>query len=227
MRLHELIDQGERIGRRMAANDDGWIDVEWLITSGKMRKSDLTRSDWQGGFESSKKVPPSAVEFPCCPNCLSTNLGVQRRPDGDATCGNCNWKGPYRKCFVAPECITATQVKERMKDWGKYLDEGDLGNGLRGFVDEAMNKIIKILENYNQGLNMFDTHKLNETGFAQMEAYKKKMSLTISEVLGLMPEGREKAIFRTKIEEAVFFGAKAIAGKEGNYSEIVKYDETK
>jgi hypothetical protein len=70
---------------------------------------------------------------------------------------------------------------------------------------------------------MFDTHKLNDTGFQQMESYKQKMANAVREVSELMPEGREKAIFTTKLEEAIFFGAKAIASKPENYTEIKSY----
>ena len=70
---------------------------------------------------------------------------------------------------------------------------------------------------------MFDTHKLNEKGFNEMAEYKHAISKAVTQVLELMPEGREKSIFKTKIEEAVFFGAKAIASKEGNYSEVTSY----
>ncbi len=70
---------------------------------------------------------------------------------------------------------------------------------------------------------MFDTHKLNDKGFSEMQSYKETVAKAVNQVLDLMPAGREKAIFQTKIEEAVFFGAKAIASKEGNFSEITKY----
>jgi hypothetical protein len=70
---------------------------------------------------------------------------------------------------------------------------------------------------------MFDTHRLNEQGFTEMKEYKSKLAAAVTEVLALMPEGREKSLFKTKIEEAVFFGAKAIAGKEGNYTEITSF----
>jgi NCAIR mutase (PurE)-related protein len=70
---------------------------------------------------------------------------------------------------------------------------------------------------------MFDTHKLNEKGFTEVVTLKSKMAEAVHAALELMPEGREKAVFKTKIEEAMFFGTKAIAGKEGNYSEIVRY----
>ena len=70
---------------------------------------------------------------------------------------------------------------------------------------------------------MFDTHKLNEKGFAEVKTLKSTMAEACQVALGLMPEGREKAVFKTKIEEAMFFGTKSIAGKDGNYTEIQKY----
>jgi len=70
---------------------------------------------------------------------------------------------------------------------------------------------------------MFETHKLNDKGFEEVKSLKSKMNDSVKGVLELMPEGREKAVFKTKIEEAMFFGTKAIAGKEGNYTEIITY----
>jgi len=70
---------------------------------------------------------------------------------------------------------------------------------------------------------MFDTHKLNEKGFEEMKAYKSRLAAAVNEVLVLMPEGREKSVFKTKIEEAVFFGAKAIASKSENHTEVTKF----
>ena len=72
---------------------------------------------------------------------------------------------------------------------------------------------------------MFETHKLNEEGFSQMHWFKETMSIACSKVLSAMPEGREKSIFKTKIEEAVFFGAKAFASHPENFSEIINYTE--
>ena len=70
---------------------------------------------------------------------------------------------------------------------------------------------------------MFETHKLNDQGFKEVNQLKSKMNAAVNDALALMPEGREKSVFKTKLEEAMFFGTKAIAGKEGNFTEIVTY----
>jgi len=70
---------------------------------------------------------------------------------------------------------------------------------------------------------MFDTHKLNEKGLSDMKIYKSTVAHSTKQVMELMPEGREKSIFKTKMEEAVFFGAKAIASNSENHSEITEY----
>lgn len=71
---------------------------------------------------------------------------------------------------------------------------------------------------------MFETHKLNNLGFNEMNEYKETMAHAVIKCIKLMPEGREKSLFKTNIEEAVFWGAKAIASKDGNYSEVFKYE---
>lgn len=70
---------------------------------------------------------------------------------------------------------------------------------------------------------LFDTHKLNEKGFAEVKDFKAAFNDFIGLALSKMPEGRTRSIFKSKIEEAAFFGTKAIASKEGNFEEIVKY----
>lgn len=70
---------------------------------------------------------------------------------------------------------------------------------------------------------MFETHKLNDNGFAEMKLYKTAMAEAVKKAIDLMPDGREKSIFITKIEEAIFFGAKAIAGKEMNFTDITHF----
>lgn len=66
---------------------------------------------------------------------------------------------------------------------------------------------------------MFEYHMLNENGKQQVVEYKTIMGEAVKKVLEMMPEGREKSIFKTKLEEAAFFGTKAIASKDGNYLE--------
>lgn len=72
---------------------------------------------------------------------------------------------------------------------------------------------------------MFDTHKLNEQGFKEVSQLKLSMADAVFKALLLMPEGREKSVFKTHIETAMFFGTKAIASKDGNYTELIKYTD--
>lgn len=70
---------------------------------------------------------------------------------------------------------------------------------------------------------MFETHKLNDEGFKQVAEFKTAMNAAVKSVETLLPEGREKSIWKTKLEEAVFFGTKAIAAKPENHTEVVTY----
>jgi hypothetical protein len=73
---------------------------------------------------------------------------------------------------------------------------------------------------------MFETHKLNEAGFKKVFEFKNALSLVVSAAMKVLPEGRDKAIFKTKIEEAVFFGTRAIAADPANHTEVINYQET-
>lgn len=70
---------------------------------------------------------------------------------------------------------------------------------------------------------MFESHALNAKGIAEMNDFKMELANTIRNVSELMPDGREKSLFITKIEEAVFFGSKAIASKDGNFDSFTKF----
>ena len=70
---------------------------------------------------------------------------------------------------------------------------------------------------------MFDTHKLNDKGFSEVKEFKSTVAEAINKVLALLPESREKSVFKTKIEEAMFFGTKAIAANPENHTEVTKY----
>lgn len=72
---------------------------------------------------------------------------------------------------------------------------------------------------------MFETHKLNEKGFEAVKEFKTTLSMAISKAMKSLPEGRDKAIFKTKIEEAVFFGTRAIATNPEHHTEMVNYPE--
>lgn len=68
---------------------------------------------------------------------------------------------------------------------------------------------------------MFETHKLTEQGFKQVAEFKNTLKEAVDKIEKLMAEGREKSLFKTNLETALFWGKKAIASKEGNYSEIL------
>jgi hypothetical protein len=70
---------------------------------------------------------------------------------------------------------------------------------------------------------MFDTYKLNDQGFEAVSIFKNEIADTLKKIDSIIPEGREKSVFKMKLEEAVFFGTKAISAKPGNFSEVVNY----
>lgn len=70
---------------------------------------------------------------------------------------------------------------------------------------------------------MFETHKLNEKGFLEVHMLKQRITDAVEDVLQLMPENREKNLFKTNIETAMFYGTKCIAAKPENHTEIVTY----
>lgn len=63
---------------------------------------------------------------------------------------------------------------------------------------------------------MFESHRLNNHGFEEVEQFKTQMRKTVKVLEKLVPESRELSIFKTKMEEAAFYGTKAIANKKEN-----------
>lgn len=70
---------------------------------------------------------------------------------------------------------------------------------------------------------MFDSHRLNPQGFEKVSQFKTTMAKAVKIVLEDLPECREKSIFITKLEEAMFFGTKAIASQDENNEGITSY----
>ncbi len=66
---------------------------------------------------------------------------------------------------------------------------------------------------------MFTTHKLSEQGFAEVKVFKETLEEAYNKVDSLLAEGREKSLYKTHLETALFWGKKAIADKEGNFTE--------
>lgn len=64
---------------------------------------------------------------------------------------------------------------------------------------------------------------LNENGFKNVAIFKGTLSKAVQAALEILPEGKDKEIFIQKIEEAVFFGTRAIAKGLENHTEIVVY----
>jgi len=65
---------------------------------------------------------------------------------------------------------------------------------------------------------MFETYTLNKRGKEKVKLYKETMAAAVKASAALMEDCREKSIFLTKAEEALFFGTKAIAKSPENHS---------
>lgn len=70
---------------------------------------------------------------------------------------------------------------------------------------------------------MLHTYLLNDEGLQRTKELKSKLQAGINDVLALLPEGREKSIFKTKVEEAAFFATRAIAMQPENHKEVISY----
>jgi hypothetical protein len=70
---------------------------------------------------------------------------------------------------------------------------------------------------------MFGMHMLNDQGKTEVKTFKTEFAQAVKKALDLMPDGRDKSIFNTELEKAVFFGTKAIASKTGNYDSVTEF----
>ena len=66
---------------------------------------------------------------------------------------------------------------------------------------------------------MMETHALTKEGKQELDTLLATMREASKNTLSLMPDGREKSLFETKIKEALYFGVRAVCLKEGNKAE--------
>ena len=69
----------------------------------------------------------------------------------------------------------------------------------------------------------FTTHKLNNAGFEEVAQYKTEVVKVKKFIEKNIPEGRERSLALTKLEECSFWGTKAIASKPNNHEQETKY----
>lgn len=52
------------------------------------------------------------MKNPQCPNCKSSNLAVEKQPNGGAHCLSCGWQGKYSLCFSSNLKTTSEIIAE-------------------------------------------------------------------------------------------------------------------
>ena len=62
----------------------------------------------------------------------------------------------------------------------------------------------------------FKVHLMNDKGIVKMKEMAEHYNYLMHNIDGLIPDGRYKAIVKTKLEEACFFSKKGIASDESN-----------
>ncbi|NDB85086.1 MAG: hypothetical protein EB127_20650 [Alphaproteobacteria bacterium] len=71
------------------------------------------------------------------------------------------------------------------------------------------------------------THLVNEKGLQELSDFSDNLAKCVQQCILLMGDGIDKAIFKTKIEEAVFFGKRAIAEKPENIKQKIYFPSKK
>ena len=67
----------------------------------------------------------------------------------------------------------------------------------------------------------FEVHLLNEGGIGKARVLANIFNEALTQILTIVPAGRELSIVRTKLEEASFFAKKGIANNPENQKEKV------
>ncbi len=70
---------------------------------------------------------------------------------------------------------------------------------------------------------MFDRHMINEKGIDTVDEFKSEFAQLTESMMFRMAEGKAKARFFTKMEEAIFWGTRAICEVPENCKEIIVY----
>ena len=73
---------------------------------------------------------------------------------------------------------------------------------------------------------MFNTYKLNDIGQAQQNKFKGIMSNFALSALTMLPEGKDKELFITKLEESMFYASRAIESDRFFHKEIQHHGNT-
>lgn len=76
----------------------------------------------------------NSMSKPKCPDCDSSTLSVERRPDGDARCAMCGWSGKYAACFGETYKVAIQNPEARIKELEAQLKEAN--EALSWYADE-------------------------------------------------------------------------------------------
>jgi hypothetical protein len=67
---------------------------------------------------------------------------------------------------------------------------------------------------------MFQSRTLTLEGQKEIKSLQHEIKPVVDKMLLMLPEGREKALFKHNLELALYFGMKSLAMKPGNSEEV-------